>query len=208
MRGRYTAEQAARKALEDSGLQLSRTGNGTLTVRRAKRRGPPRPPSPRLRRCRGHHLRQGAGGHHGGHRRLRDQFIQQLHADQPIAAGDAPVAHGRVTRQRLDDQRSAHLSDVPEGVSGIFVTRDGLGAESDGFWSRGFEIQNYEVDGVPTSSLLNHYSENMAMYDRVENRHDSVYTYLNGMLQRDGSGTSLLPTRFKGTPASTTWTCA
>nr|WP_041715875.1 DUF4880 domain-containing protein [Alicycliphilus denitrificans] len=36
VRGRYTAEQAARKALEDSGLQLSRTGNGTLTVRRAE----------------------------------------------------------------------------------------------------------------------------------------------------------------------------
>jgi outer membrane receptor for ferric coprogen and ferric-rhodotorulic acid len=26
-----------------------------------------------------------------------------------------------------------------------------LGAESDGYWSRGFEIQNYEIDGVPTA---------------------------------------------------------
>lgn len=46
--------------------------------------------------------------------------------------------------------------------------RDGLGAESDSYWSRGFAIQNYEVDGVPTNTRLDNYSQSMAMYDRVE----------------------------------------
>jgi outer membrane receptor for ferric coprogen and ferric-rhodotorulic acid len=81
---------------------------------------------------------------------------------------ETPQSLTVVTRQRLDDQGVTNLSDMLETVSGIVVTRDGMGTESDGYWSRGFEIQNYEIDGVPTASALNYYSQNMAMYDRVE----------------------------------------
>lgn len=200
VRGRYTAEQAARKALEDSGLQLSRTGNGTLTVRRAEAVPAPAAALAAPAVLPGVTISGKAPGATTEGPGAYETNSSSSSTRINLSPQETPQSLTVVTRQRLDDQRSAHLSDVLEGISGIFVTRDGLGAESDGFWLRGFEIQNYEVDGVPTSSLLNHYSENMAMYDRVENRHDSVYTYLNGMLQRDGSGTSLLPTRFKGTP--------
>ncbi len=73
-----------------------------------------------------------------------------------------------MTRQRLDDQRLTNLTDALEAAPGITVVRDGLGSESDSYWSRGFAIQNYEVDGVPTSTRLDNYSQSMAMYDRVE----------------------------------------
>ncbi|MGE8435610.1 MAG: TonB-dependent siderophore receptor [Pseudomonas palmensis] len=81
---------------------------------------------------------------------------------------ETPQALTVMTRQRLDDQRLSTLTDTLEATPGIIVTRDGLGAESDSYYSRGFVIQNYEVDGVPTTTRMDNYTQSMAMYDRVE----------------------------------------
>ncbi|USS57935.1 TonB-dependent siderophore receptor [Pseudomonas kermanshahensis] len=81
---------------------------------------------------------------------------------------ETPQSLTVMTRQRLDDQRLTNLTDALEAAPGITVVRDGLGSESDSYWSRGFAIQNYEVDGVPTSTRLDNYSQSMAMYDRIE----------------------------------------
>lgn len=81
---------------------------------------------------------------------------------------ETPQSITVMTRQRLDDQRLTNLSDTLEATPGIIVTRDGLGAETDAFWSRGFAVQNYEIDGVPTTSRMDNYAQNMSMYDRVE----------------------------------------
>lgn len=56
-----------------------------------------------------------------------------------------------VTRQRLDDQKLTNLTEVLEATPGITVLRTGIGAENDTYWSRGFQINNFEIDGVPTS---------------------------------------------------------
>ena len=81
---------------------------------------------------------------------------------------ETPQSLTVMTRQRLDDQRLNTLTDTLEATPGIIVTRDGLGAESDSYYSRGFVIQNYEVDGVPTTTRMDNYTQSMAMYDRVE----------------------------------------
>ena len=81
---------------------------------------------------------------------------------------ETPQSLTVMTRQRLDDQRLTTLSDTLEATPGIIVLRDGLGAESDSFWSRGFEIQNFEIDGVPTVTRMDNYAQSMAQYDRVE----------------------------------------
>lgn len=81
---------------------------------------------------------------------------------------ETPQSLTVMTRQRLDDQRLTNLSDTLEATPGITVVRDGLGAETDAYWSRGFQIQNYEIDGVPTVSRMDNYTQSMAMYDRVE----------------------------------------
>jgi len=73
-----------------------------------------------------------------------------------------------MTRQRLDDQKLNNLTDVLEASPGIAVTRAGLGTENDSYWSRGFQIQNFEIDGVPTSTRMDNYTQSTAMYDRVE----------------------------------------
>lgn len=81
---------------------------------------------------------------------------------------ETPQSLTVMTRQRLDDQRLTNLSDTLDATPGVIVLRDGLGAESDGYFSRGFEIQNFEIDGVPTVKRMDNYTQSMAMYDRVE----------------------------------------
>jgi len=81
---------------------------------------------------------------------------------------ETPQSLTVMTRQRLDDQRLTNLSDALEATPGVIVVRDGLGAETDTYYSRGFVIQNYEIDGVPTISRMDNYTQSMAMYDRVE----------------------------------------
>lgn len=81
---------------------------------------------------------------------------------------ETPQSLTVMTRQRLDDQRLTNLSDTLDATPGIIVLRDGLGAESDGYFSRGFQIQNFEIDGVPTATRMDNYTQSMAMYDRVE----------------------------------------
>lgn len=85
-----------------------------------------------------------------------------------LSPKETPQTVTVMTRQRLDDQRLSNLTDTLEATPGVIVTRDGLGAESDSFWSRGFPIVNYEIDGVPTASRLDNYTQSTAMYDRIE----------------------------------------
>lgn len=73
-----------------------------------------------------------------------------------------------LTRQRLDDQRLENITDALDATPGITVVREGVGADNDSFWSRGFQINNYEIDGVPTASSLGSYRSSTVMYDRVE----------------------------------------
>ncbi|MDY0831664.1 TonB-dependent siderophore receptor [Pseudomonas sp. SED1] len=81
---------------------------------------------------------------------------------------ETPQSLTVMTRQRLDDQRLSTLSDTLDATPGIVVLRDGLGSESDSYFSRGFQIQNFEIDGVPTVTRMDNYTQSMAMYDRVE----------------------------------------
>ncbi|MCY1336455.1 Ferric-pseudobactin BN7/BN8 receptor [compost metagenome] len=81
---------------------------------------------------------------------------------------ETPQSVTVLTRQRLDDQKLDNISDALEATAGITVLRSGLGADTEQFWSRGFEIRNFSIDGVPTSSLLGNYLQNTAAYDRVE----------------------------------------
>ncbi|WP_314914952.1 TonB-dependent siderophore receptor [Pseudomonas helleri] len=85
-----------------------------------------------------------------------------------IPLKETPQSITVITQQRIQDQHLTNLTDTLEAVSGITVVREGLGADTDSYYSRGFAINNYEIDGVPTSSRLDNYTQNTAMYDRIE----------------------------------------
>ncbi|MCU1728138.1 TonB-dependent siderophore receptor [Pseudomonas sp. 7P_10.2_Bac1] len=85
-----------------------------------------------------------------------------------LSIRETPQSVTVLTRQRLDDQKLDNLTDALDATTGITVIRESLGADSTTYLSRGFPITNFEIDGVPTSSRMDNYTQNTAMYDRVE----------------------------------------
>lgn len=85
-----------------------------------------------------------------------------------LAPKETPQSLTVVTRQQLDDMKATTLADVIDVVPGLHVAQNGIGSDIYGYHARGFEIRNFEVDGVPTDNGLNLFTQNPVIYDRVE----------------------------------------
>jgi hypothetical protein len=76
-----------------------------------------------------------------------------------------------ITRQRIKDQNMVTISDAMQNTPGVSIVAEEGAPQSDGFYVRGFAVDNVTFDGLPislesfgTSFLL----ADMALYDRVE----------------------------------------
>jgi len=88
-----------------------------------------------------------------------------------LSIRETPQTITVITRQRMDDQHLATMTDVLNQTPGITMSQDG--GERFNIYSRGSAINTYQIDGVTTtqenqtrnmpSTLLD-----MALYDRVE----------------------------------------
>ncbi|MHA6194682.1 TonB-dependent siderophore receptor [Pseudomonas wadenswilerensis] len=88
-----------------------------------------------------------------------------------LSIRETPQTIKVITRQRMDDQHLASMTDVLNQTPGITMSQDG--GERYNIYSRGSAINTYQIDGVTTtqenqtrnmpSTLLD-----MALYDRVE----------------------------------------
>lgn len=87
-----------------------------------------------------------------------------------LSLRDTPQSLTVVTRQRIGDQGLLNLGEVLQQTSGVSALQ--YDSERIGFSARGFEIDNYQVDGVPTSINLSwSHGDNeldTALYDRIE----------------------------------------
>lgn len=85
---------------------------------------------------------------------------------------ETPQSVSVITRQQMDDQGMTQLPDVLNQTPGLIVNQTGnFGSDSSAIYSRGFQVENFQVDGVP--QLNSNYSSvfqsnDMAIYDRVE----------------------------------------
>ena len=95
---------------------------------------------------------------------------------------ETPQSLSVMTRQRLDDQKLTTLNEVMDATPGITVSHSSVGAENNTYWSRGFRVNNFEVDGVPTSSRMDNSTQYTAMYDRIE-----VVRGATGLISGSGS---------------------
>ncbi|MFL9609602.1 TonB-dependent siderophore receptor [Methylobacillus sp. Pita2] len=87
----------------------------------------------------------------------------------PLSLRHTPQSVSVITRQRMDDQNLTQLQEVLEQTVGISVVQSGyVGANWNTFQSRGFNINNYLVDGLPLGSGFQQMTNDMAFYDRVE----------------------------------------
>ncbi|MCQ9427297.1 TonB-dependent siderophore receptor [Pseudomonas sp. LJDD11] len=86
-----------------------------------------------------------------------------------LSPKDTPQSITVLTSQRLEDQRLESLTDVLEATPGVSVLHvTGYGADSATISSRGSTVNSFQIDGVQTSSSLQTYLQNTAIYDRVE----------------------------------------
>jgi iron complex outermembrane receptor protein/outer membrane receptor for ferric coprogen and ferric-rhodotorulic acid len=98
---------------------------------------------------------------------------------------ETPQSVTVITRQRMDDENAQSLDDVARTTPGITYTK--IGTERSTYYSRGFEINDLQFDGIPTNISENYSMDvmstsNMAIYDRVE-----VVRGANGLMQGTGN---------------------
>ncbi|MFP3515530.1 TonB-dependent siderophore receptor [Pseudomonas sp. SIMBA_077] len=83
-----------------------------------------------------------------------------------------PQSVSVITRQQMDDQNLESLSQVLQQTPGIIVNQES--SEAFTFYSRGFKLENFQFDGVPSlssdgGSLRDNYSiGDSLIYDRIE----------------------------------------
>lgn len=163
VRGDMTAEQAMQAALRGSGLVVRVTAVGSFTVQPA---GPAGSVELGATTIQG----QGLGAtteHTGAYTTGSTSTATKL----ALSLRETPQSVTVIPRQVMIDQHLQSLDDVVKFTPGLSSNhRD---SDRYTFYSRGFQIQNFQYDGIPaqvanesqqyTSTLLD-----MAMYDRVE----------------------------------------
>ncbi|MGC8384149.1 TonB-dependent receptor plug domain-containing protein [Pseudomonas aeruginosa] len=88
-----------------------------------------------------------------------------------LSPRETPQSVTVVTRQRMDDQQLNSIKDVLENTTGISSTA--LDTERVSYYSRGFSIDSFQYDGVPTTYIPGSFLPgegvlDTAFYDRVE----------------------------------------
>ncbi len=88
----------------------------------------------------------------------------------PLTLRETPQSVTVMTQQRLQDLNPDTVRDTITDVVGITTNRAGVGGDSGTeINSRGFQIQNYLVDGIPSDLSLSSSTESTpVIYDRVE----------------------------------------
>jgi len=163
LRGTYTVEQALHVVLSRSGLMAVPIGEGRYQLQvqaGAVAGGPLELGSTMISGKAAGSTTEGSGSY--------STYSSSSSTRLNLALKDTPQSITVMTDQRIKDLKLANLTDVMEATPGIAVSRVGVGAENDTYWSRGFMINNFEVDGVPTSARLGNFSQSTAMYDRIE----------------------------------------
>ena len=96
---------------------------------------------------------------------------------------ETPQSVTVVTRQRMEDQGITQLQDVMRQTTGLtFVQSGSQGSDNNAVYARGFEVDNYQVDGIPQLSNWLTQTADMFAYDRVE-----VIRGANGLTNGVGS---------------------
>lgn len=102
-----------------------------------------------------------------------------------LSPRDVPQSISTITEQRIEDQNLETISDVLSNTTGVSARH--IDSNRVGFFSRGFRINSYQYDGIPTLNTDDRWyfgegSLNTAIYDRVE-----VVRGANGLLTGSGN---------------------
>lgn len=89
-----------------------------------------------------------------------------------LSPRETPQSVTVITRERIEDQNLTDISQVLDQTVGVnFNGTSALGSDGVAFYARGFEIKNFQIDGIPRPPAIYGFSEtttDVAIYDRVE----------------------------------------
>jgi len=102
-----------------------------------------------------------------------------------LSPKEIPQSISIITEQRIDDQNLDTVKDVLANTTGISVSQ--VDSNRVQFYSRGFRINSYQYDGIPTLNTDSRWyfgegAQNTAIYDRVE-----VVRGANGLMTGAGN---------------------
>lgn len=85
-----------------------------------------------------------------------------------LSPRETPQSVSVITRQQMDDQNLTSISDVLGKTPGVTVNK--LDSNRASFKARGFDIDNFQVDGIPAAFRFGNGIDqtDMVIYDRVE----------------------------------------
>lgn len=85
---------------------------------------------------------------------------------EPLTQREIPQSVTVVTQDQIQQQNMRTLNDAMRYAPGVSVAQDD--SERTSFYSRGFQISSWMLDGLPTTQNVTSIAPNLAMFDRVE----------------------------------------
>lgn len=166
--GTYSARDALNRLLAGSGLGLVQRTDGTYTLSKATAATATPRESSTLPEVQVTAVQSATTEGTGSYTTGSASTATRLN----LSIRETPQSVSVITRQRMDDQGLSQLSDVVTQTPGLVIAQTGNGgSDSSPIYSRGFVVENYQVDGVGQvfsgyNSLFQ--TNDMAIYDRVE----------------------------------------
>lgn len=84
----------------------------------------------------------------------------------PLSLRETPQAVSVITRQRIEDQQLDTVQEALENSTGIVPLT--IDSERVSFYSRGFAVDSFQYDGIPTTFVNGASFLDTAFYDRIE----------------------------------------
>lgn len=161
--GTLSADQALRQLLSGTGLVWRFTDAGAVTLEKVPAEGSAMQLDPVT--VEGKARREISGLTEDSH--SYSSRIASVGAKAPVTLREIPQSVSVITRQRIEDQNMTRLEDAMRRTTGVTVLTNDSGRSS--IFARGFELDNYMVDGLPsTLSSQMGTQPDLAMFDSIE----------------------------------------
>jgi outer membrane receptor for ferric coprogen and ferric-rhodotorulic acid len=159
LKGSYGVQQGFNTLLQGSGLELQPSGSG-YSLRRLPAAGSATLPEVVVTA-----VSDGTTEGTGSYTTRATNTATKLN----LSPRETPQSVSVVTRQLMEDQGMLQLTDAFKQVAGVtFVQQGSPGTDSNTVYSRGFPVENYQVDGVPQLNSWMLETADLTLYDRVE----------------------------------------
>ncbi len=163
LQGSYELEQGFARVLQGSGLRVVQAGENRFVLAKVENAGTMELGATTINAAGLGTMTEGTGSYTTASTNSATKLALSLR--------ETPQTVSVMTRQRIDDQQLSTLSDVLKQAPGLSVQN--IDSERVNIYSRGYSIDSYQLDGIPTTLVVQTSASPQSMidtsiYDRVE----------------------------------------